>query len=111
MPVDPLRARGVSIVGGQTFYFCSTQHRDEFARNPDKFRGEASRPALRFDIEGMTCEKCVGRVQEAIRALPGVAEVKVDLETHSAAVSPPVDPGAVEEAVRGIKGGRYSARL
>ena len=38
-------------------------------------------PRLDVGISGMTCGSCVGRVERAIRAVPGVAEVSVNLAT------------------------------
>jgi Cu+-exporting ATPase len=150
--VDALRARGVVIVGGQTFYFCSAAHREEFSRDPDKFVPGASAAGkngtmatrdpgaaetsatpspLRFDVAGMTCAKCVARVEEAIRRVPGVAAVRVDLPGASAEVSflapkasecrgsvqspaPAGAPPAIEAislAVEQAGDGRYRARL
>lgn len=40
-----------------------------------------------LSIEGMTCASCVGRVERAIRRLPGVAEVSVNLATERAGVT------------------------
>ncbi len=39
-----------------------------------------------FPIEGMSCASCVGRVERALRALPGVQEVSVNLANESARV-------------------------
>jgi Cu+-exporting ATPase len=65
-----------------------------------------------FDVGGMTCASCVGRVERAIGAVAGVGTVSVNLATERASVSPApgsaVDPGAVEAAVRAIG---YSARV
>ena len=36
-----------------------------------------------FNIEGMTCQGCVGSVRETLYLLPKVSEVNVDLETKS----------------------------
>lgn len=41
---------------------------------------------LNFPILGMTCASCVGRVEKALKAVPGVHEVTVNLATESAAV-------------------------
>jgi P-type Cu+ transporter len=55
-------------------------------------------------VQGMTCASCVGRVEKALRALPGVQDVSVNLATEvaavraDAAVSPQVLRGAVEKA-------------
>ena len=39
-----------------------------------------------FPIEGMTCASCVGRVEKALQAVPGVQEVSVNLATEVATV-------------------------
>ncbi len=41
---------------------------------------------LALPIDGMTCASCVGRVERALRLVPGVAEVSVNLATESALV-------------------------
>lgn len=38
-------------------------------------------------IEGMTCGHCTASVEKALRAVPGVTDVKVDLASKSAAVT------------------------
>lgn len=40
----------------------------------------------RFQVQGMTCAGCVARVEKAIRALPGVGGVTIDLPTGKATV-------------------------
>ena len=37
-------------------------------------------------IEGMKCEKCSAKVEEALKAVPGVTEVVVDLDKGKASV-------------------------
>lgn len=39
-----------------------------------------------FDIEGLTCASCVGRVEKALNAVPGVETVSVNLATERATV-------------------------
>ena len=41
--VDPLRARAVGIWGGRTYYFCSPEHKGEFARNPGAYGEQGAR--------------------------------------------------------------------
>ena len=59
---------------------------------------------LSMPIEGMTCASCVGRVEKALKAVPGVADAVVNLATEKASIttSAPVDHaklvGAVEKA-------------
>ena len=65
-----------------------------------------ARPGTEFElpIEGMTCASCVGRVEKALKAVPGVQDVTVNLATERASVvagpgvSLPALTGAVERA-------------
>ena len=43
-------------------------------------------PGITLAIEGMTCASCVGRVEKALRKLPGVHDVSVTLATEKAQV-------------------------
>ncbi len=43
-------------------------------------------PTLDLGIGGMTCASCVGRVEKALRKVPGVREASVNLATESARV-------------------------
>ncbi|MGA0572589.1 heavy-metal-associated domain-containing protein [Variovorax sp. VNK109] len=45
-----------------------------------------SNTQLNFPISGMTCGSCVGRVEKALRAVPGVREVTVNIATERASV-------------------------
>jgi prolyl oligopeptidase len=54
---------------------------------------------LALSVEGMSCELCVGKVTRMLRAVPGVAEAKVDLASKRATVRPSkadVAPSAAE---------------
>jgi Au+-exporting ATPase len=61
-----------------------------------------------YDITGMTCASCVGRVERALRAVPGIAEAVVNLATERAMVRGTAVPEAVIAAIG--KAG-YAARL
>jgi copper chaperone len=54
-----------------------------------------------YTVTGMTCAHCVSAVTEEVGAVPGVTEVRVDLETGSLTVTSqsPVDDDAVAAAV------------
>ncbi|MBM3683331.1 MAG: heavy-metal-associated domain-containing protein [Actinobacteria bacterium] len=55
---------------------------------------------LRFTVPGMTCGHCVQAVHDGIAALPGVADIAVDLESKVVVVrGTDLDPAAVDEAV------------
>ncbi len=60
---------------------------------------------VRFPIDGMTCTSCVAHITKAVRKVPGVDSVRVDLGSDSASVA--FDPrqtsltaiaGAIREA-------------
>jgi len=59
----------------------------------------------RLDIQvgGMTCASCVGRVERAIRKLPGVLEVSVNLATEKASITylpATLSPARIRQAIR-----------
>src|SRR5262249_24357886 len=54
---------------------------------------------LEFAVEGMTCASCVGRVERALKAMPGVAEASVNLATERASVRGSADPQALVAAI------------
>lgn len=57
---------------------------------------------FKLPIEGMTCASCVGRVEKALQALPGVESAAVNLATEEATVraSADVDAEVLAHAVR-----------
>ncbi|CAM4009366.1 heavy metal translocating P-type ATPase [Paracoccus yeei] len=63
-----------------------------------------TRPAVTLPVEGMTCASCVGRVEKALRGVPGVVSASVNLATNSARVltDAPVPRAALAEAVERI---------
>ncbi len=62
-----------------------------------------------LDVEGMTCGSCVRHVGAALRNLPGVTDVNVDLRERSATVRH--DPGAtpVAKLLDALRDEGYSA--
>ncbi|WP_119154567.1 heavy metal translocating P-type ATPase [Caldimonas tepidiphila] len=69
-----------------------------------------SSPTLTLPIEGMTCASCVGRVERALRKVPGVQQATVNLATESASVElePAAPPGAAAgEVVAAIEKAGY----
>ena len=60
--------------------------------------------ALTLGIEGMTCGSCKRHVEDALRAVPGVEEARVDLTRGEAEVRydpATASPGAIAAAIRG----------
>ena len=43
--------------------------------------------AISLPIEGMTCASCVGRVEKALKAVPGVHKASVNLATERADIT------------------------
>ena len=68
--------------------------------------------SLRFDIGGMTCAACSGRVERALARVPGVASVSVNLVTEQATVevAAGVEPAALVAAVEHAGYGAKPAR-
>ena len=62
---------------------------------------QKSRQAVVLPIEGMSCASCVGRVEKALKAVPGVASANVNLATEKAEITftAPVDYGALIKTV------------
>ncbi|MCX8510006.1 MAG: copper ion binding protein, partial [Rhodobacteraceae bacterium] len=64
-------------------------------------------PPLDLEVVGMTCASCVGRVEKALKAVPGVLTATVNLATEKAHVTGQVDAGAL---VRAVAAAGYEAR-
>ena len=61
----------------------------------------ASDPAITLPVLGMSCASCVGRVERALKAVPGVEAAAVNLATESATVQGQgVAPAALVAAIR-----------
>jgi len=54
---------------------------------------------LELAVEGMSCASCVGRVERALAAVPGVLEASVNLATERARVRGVADAGALLAAI------------
>lgn len=63
--------------------------------------------AVDLSVEGMTCASCVGRVEKALKAIPGVDEAIVNLATERAHVRGSVDPNTL---IAAIQAAGYGAR-
>ena len=53
-------------------------------------------------IKGMTCQHCVASTKEASEKVPGVNDVKVDLDKGEARYSGDVDQKQIKEAIEKI---------
>ncbi len=66
---------------------------------------------ISLDIEGMTCASCVGRVEKALRKVPGVLDASVNLATESARVKVTGASGgeAADALIRAVEAAGYHA--
>ena len=60
----------------------------------------AASDTLTFAVIGMSCAACSGRVERALRAVPGVVSAQVNLATERAEVSGTATPAVLIEAVK-----------
>lgn len=74
---------------------------------PASFATPAS-SMMEVAIEGMTCASCVGRVEKALNALPGVTSAAVNLATEKATIEGSADAASIVAAIS--KAG-YDARV
>ena len=56
--------------------------------------------SVTLQITGMTCASCVGRVERALKEVPGVSDAVVNLATERATVQGSADAASLIEAVR-----------
>ena len=58
-------------------------------------------PTLALKVDGMTCASCVGRVERALKLIPGVLDVGVNLATEQAnlRLAEPVDQATLIKVV------------
>lgn len=54
---------------------------------------------VHLKVSGMTCGHCVSAVSRAVRAVPGAADVAVDLDRGEVTVKGNPDPRAVRDAI------------
>jgi len=53
-------------------------------------------------IKGMSCQHCVNSTKEALEKIPGVSDVKVNLEKGEATYQGEVDAKVIKEAISKI---------
>ncbi len=63
--------------------------------------------SITLHIEGMHCASCVGRVEHALRGVPGVVEASVNLPTEQARVRFQDKPPSLEELQRAVRDAGY----
>ncbi|RAL22747.1 heavy metal translocating P-type ATPase [Lujinxingia litoralis] len=74
--------------------------------------GEAGQPLARtFEVQGMTCGKCVARVEKALNALPGVLDHTVDRDDARARVTTAPEGPDADTIAHAISEAGYPATL
>jgi copper chaperone CopZ len=63
-----------------------------------------------LEVSGMRCASCARRVEAALRKVPGVTEVAVDLDTGRARVHHDPDLATVERLVQSVVTAGHSSR-
>jgi Cu+-exporting ATPase len=58
-------------------------------------------PHLSLPVQGMTCASCAGRVERALRKVPGVVEAHVNLASERADIAGTAGPAVLAAAIRG----------
>ena len=67
----------------------------------------AESEAIVLPIGGMTCASCVGRVEKALAAVPGVADVRVNLAANQASVTRANGPVPADQLVDAVRSAGY----
>lgn len=73
--------------------------------------GKKNTTTARFVVEGMNCNSCVEGVHKAIRQLPGISSVQVDLPSGGVVVDHEPDKVTVEQIQQQITAAGYTANM
>lgn len=79
------------------------------ALQPVSHSSSSTGTRLSLPVDGMTCASCVGRVERALKAVPGVQSASVNLATERADITF-TDRGAPLAAASAIKNAGYDVR-
>jgi Cu+-exporting ATPase len=66
---------------------------------------------VRLTVEGLSCASCVGRVERALGAVPGVLQASVNLANHSAEVTYLAQSTSAEELAQIASDSGYAAAV
>src|SRR3989338_5368895 len=66
---------------------------------------------LELNITGMSCASCVGRVEKALLAVPGVSSANVNLARARATLEFGSNPPDAQALVKAVKDAGYSAAV
>lgn len=86
--VNPITSKFKSKKGSDTFYFCSQECLDKFMDSGEKSV---------IPVEGMHCASCVGKIESALKKVPGVKSASVNFASKKAVVE--FDPALVSSNI------------
>lgn len=70
-----------------------------------------SATSVNLSVQGLNCASCVGRVERALAAVPGVGEVAVNLATETARVQVDIESVSAEDLARASTDAGYPAQV
>ncbi len=73
---------------------------------PEKFNSANQAETYQLSIAGMSCQHCVGRVQQAAESVAGVQQAEVSLDTHSATIT----GGLPQQVIQTLTDAGYPAK-
>lgn len=71
--------------------------------------GASHDAAVDINVEGMTCASCVGRVEKALKKVPGVTGAEVNLATERARVATVPGTVALDQLIAAVRDAGYQA--
>ncbi|MBV8614685.1 MAG: copper-translocating P-type ATPase [Acetobacteraceae bacterium] len=74
-------------------------------------KGTSGQAGYDLDIAGMTCASCAGRVERALRRVPGVRGAEVNLATERAHVAAPFGAVTLDQLLAAVRKAGYEASL
>ncbi|MGO4854122.1 heavy metal translocating P-type ATPase [Phaeovulum sp. W22_SRMD_FR3] len=69
----------------------------------------AQQETLTLEVTGMTCASCVGRVERALQAVPGVTAAEVNLASETAQITYVGGAATAQSLIAAVKGAGYVA--
>lgn len=73
--------------------------------------GKKNTASVRFAVKGMNCGSCAERVESAVRQLPGISSVRVDLASGDVLVEHQPEKVTAEQICEKISAAGYAANI
>jgi P-type Cu+ transporter len=107
---EGVSAASVNLVTGRATveYDPDTVEATELVETVEGVGYRAATERTSFGVTGMTCASCVGRVEKALRRVPGVLDVNVNLVTEKATVEHLPGEAGFQDLKRVVESAGYS---